>query len=110
MQNQSVDKVETDEAKGTLAVTGTADPFEIVKRTRKAIACAGKIADVVSIGPPPKPGEKKPDEKKEGDKKPADPKKPEPPPCPCPPYHCPPYYGSSYVIVPRETYPPCSIL
>uniref|UniRef100_A0A9I9CSY0 HMA domain-containing protein n=1 Tax=Cucumis melo TaxID=3656 RepID=A0A9I9CSY0_CUCME len=61
---EGVDKVETDEAKGTLAVTGTADPFEIVKRTRKAIACAGKIADVVSIGPPPKPGEKKPDEKK----------------------------------------------
>ncbi|KGN48859.1 hypothetical protein Csa_003365 [Cucumis sativus] len=106
---EGVDKVETDEAKGTLAVIGTADPFEIVKRTRKAIACAGKVADVVSIGPPPKPDEKKPEEKKQEEKKPVD-KKPDPPPCPCPPYPCPPYYGSSYVIVPHETYPSCSIL
>lgn len=86
-----VDKVETDEVKGTLAVTGTADPFDIVKRTRKAIACAGKVVDVVTIGPPPKPEEKKPDDKKPDNKKPddkkPDDKKPDPPPvCPCPPY------------------------
>lgn len=108
-----VDKVETDEVKGTLAVTGTADPFDIVKRTRKAIACAGKVVDVVTIGPPPKPEEKKPDDKKPDNKKPddkkPDDKKPDPPPvCPCPPY--PPYYGSSYIVVPRETYPSCTIL
>ncbi|CAK9320689.1 unnamed protein product [Citrullus colocynthis] len=104
---EGVDKVETDEVKGTLAVTGTADPFDIVKRTRKAIACAGKVVDVVTIGPPPKPEEKKPDVKKPDNKKPDD-KKPDPPPvCPCPPY---PYYGSSYIVVPRETYPSCSIL
>ncbi|XP_038877711.1 heavy metal-associated isoprenylated plant protein 43-like [Benincasa hispida] len=100
---EGVDKVETDEAKGTLSVTGTADPVDIVKRTRKAISCAGKIVDVVSIGPPPKPEEKKPDDKKPDDKKPA------PPPCPCP---CPPYppYSGSYVVVPCETNPSCSIL
>lgn len=109
-----VDKIETDEAKGTVAVTGTADPYDIIVRARKAISCAGKYAEVVSIGPPPKPDdkEKKPDNK---DKKPADDKdKKPPPPCPCPcPYPCPPNYCPSYgyaVVVPRETYPPCSIL
>jgi hypothetical protein len=48
---------------GTLTVTGDADPYEIIVRTRKA----GKFAEVVSIGPPPAPpkkDEKKPDSKK----------------------------------------------
>lgn len=40
-------------------MTGDADPYEIIVRTRKA----GKFAEVVSIGPPPAPP-KKPDEKK----------------------------------------------
>jgi hypothetical protein len=59
-----VDKIEADQAKGTLTVTGNADPYEIIMRTRKT----GKHADVVSIGPPPAPpkqdGQKKPQEKK----------------------------------------------
>ncbi|KAL4644361.1 hypothetical protein ACB092_02G159500 [Castanea dentata] len=60
---QGVDKVEVDEGKGTLTVTGSADPYEIIIRARKT----GKFAQVVSIGPPPappKPEEKKPEEKK----------------------------------------------
>lgn len=58
--------MEVDGAKGTLSVTGDADPYEIIVRARKA----GKFAQVVSIGPPPKPEdnkkaqEKKPEEKK----------------------------------------------
>ncbi|XP_059645329.1 heavy metal-associated isoprenylated plant protein 43-like [Cornus florida] len=66
---EGVDKVEVDEAKGTLTVTGDADPYEIIVRTRKA----GKHAEVVSIGPPPAPPKqdaKKPEEKKPDDKKP----------------------------------------
>ncbi|KAJ4822961.1 hypothetical protein Tsubulata_000321 [Turnera subulata] len=65
-----IDKIETDEAKGTLTVTGNADPYEIVLRTRKA---TGKCAEVVTIGPPPAPpkqdGQKKPEEKKPEAKK-----------------------------------------
>ncbi|KAG6773907.1 hypothetical protein POTOM_021251 [Populus tomentosa] len=61
---EGVDKIEADQAKGTLTVTGNADPYEIIMRTRKT----GKHADVVSIGPPPAPpkedGQKKPEEKK----------------------------------------------
>ncbi|KAL3844726.1 hypothetical protein ACJIZ3_002129 [Penstemon smallii] len=64
-----VDKVEVDGSKGTLTVTGDADPYEIIVRTRKA----GKYAEVVSIGPPPAPqkqeAQKKPDEKKPEEKK-----------------------------------------
>ncbi|XAR73842.1 hypothetical protein NMG60_11007945 [Bertholletia excelsa] len=68
---KGVDKIEVDEARGTLSVTGDADPYEIITRTRKA----GKFAQVVTIGPPPAPpkqqqeGQKKPDEKKPDDKK-----------------------------------------
>ncbi|KAI3519225.1 hypothetical protein L1887_08252 [Cichorium endivia] len=62
---QGVDKIEIDEAKGTLTVTGDADPYEIILRTRKAIKCV----EVVTIGPPPAP-QKKPDEKKPPEKKP----------------------------------------
>ncbi|KDP44572.1 hypothetical protein JCGZ_22154 [Jatropha curcas] len=60
---QGVDKIEVDEAKGTLTVTGTADPYDIIVRVRKA----GKHAEVVSIGPPPPPPKqdaKKPEQKK----------------------------------------------
>ncbi|KAJ0039535.1 hypothetical protein Pint_28341 [Pistacia integerrima] len=60
---QGVDKIEADAAKGTLTVTGNADPFEIIVRTRKT----GKFVQVVSIGPPPPPpkqdGQKKPEQK-----------------------------------------------
>lgn len=52
--------MEVDGAKGTLSVTGDADPYDIIVKTRKV----GKFAEVVSIGPPPKPQEKKPEEKK----------------------------------------------
>ncbi|XP_023003318.1 heavy metal-associated isoprenylated plant protein 43-like [Cucurbita maxima] len=95
---EDVDKVETDEAKGTIGVIGKADPYKIVKITRKAVSSAGKVVEVVSIGPPPKPDEKKPEDKK-----------PDPVPCIC---TCPPYppYGSSYIVVPYETQPSCSIL
>ncbi|XP_052196142.1 heavy metal-associated isoprenylated plant protein 43-like [Diospyros lotus] len=70
---QGVDKIEVDEAKGTLTVTGDADPYEIIVRTKKA----GKFADVVSIGPPPPPPKPQDDPKKpEQDKKPEQ-KKPD---------------------------------
>ncbi|KAJ6997142.1 heavy metal-associated isoprenylated plant protein 43-like [Populus alba x Populus x berolinensis] len=69
---EGVDKIEADQAKGTLTVTGNADPYEIIMRTRKT----GKHADVVSIGPPPAPpkqdGQKKPEEKKPDEKKPEE--------------------------------------
>ncbi|KAK2998871.1 hypothetical protein RJ639_022881 [Escallonia herrerae] len=74
---QGVDKIEIDRTKGTLTVTGEADPYEIIVRTKKA----GKFVEVVSIGPPPappkKPDEKKPDEKKADEKKPPEQKKPD---------------------------------
>ncbi|OAY60786.1 heavy metal-associated isoprenylated plant protein 43 [Manihot esculenta] len=56
---QGVDKMEVDEGKGTLTVTGNADPYEIIVRTRKA----GKYADVVSIGAPPPPPKQEPPKK-----------------------------------------------
>ncbi|KAA8531908.1 hypothetical protein F0562_006375 [Nyssa sinensis] len=58
---QGVDKIEIDGAKGTLTVTGEADPYEIIVQTRKA----GRFAEVVTVGAPPKPeAQKKPEEKK----------------------------------------------
>ncbi|CAA2952541.1 heavy metal-associated isoprenylated plant 43-like [Olea europaea subsp. europaea] len=61
---QGIDKVEVDGTKGTLTVTGDADPYEILVKTRKA----GKYVEVVSIGPPPaqqkQDGPKKAEEKK----------------------------------------------
>ncbi|KAJ6420134.1 hypothetical protein OIU84_030113 [Salix udensis] len=84
---EGVDTIEVDQGKGTLTVTGDADPYDIILRSRKT----GKHVEVVSIGPPPAPpkdgGKKKPEEeKKPEEKKPAE-KKPEekPPPChdPC---------------------------
>lgn len=71
-----VDIVEADVAKGILTVTGAADPYEIIRRTRKT----GKCVEVVSIGPPsapPKPTDPKPtDQKKPEEKKPQPEKKP----------------------------------
>lgn len=64
-----VDKIEIDAAKGTLTVTGDADPVEIITRTRRT----GKTAEVVSVGPPPPPP--KPDAA--GDQKKAEEKKTE---------------------------------
>ncbi|XWS45460.1 hypothetical protein CRYUN_Cryun15aG0138500 [Craigia yunnanensis] len=64
---QGVDKIEVDAAKGTISVTGDADPYEIIVCTRKA----GKYVDLVSVGPPPAPP------KQESQKKPED-KKPDP--------------------------------
>lgn len=53
-----------------MTITGDADPYEIIVRTRKT----GKFVEVVTIGPPPappkKPEEKKTDEKKTDGKKP----------------------------------------
>lgn len=60
-----VDKIEVDAAKGTVSVTGNADPYKIIVSARKA---AGKHADVVSVGPPEA-------QKKQGDKKAEDQKK-----------------------------------
>ncbi|KAL4577654.1 hypothetical protein LXL04_013765 [Taraxacum kok-saghyz] len=72
---QGVDKIEIDVAKGTVTITGDADPYEIISRTKKA----GKFVEVVTVGPPPappkKPEEKKPEEKKPPEKKPEE-KKP----------------------------------
>ncbi|KVI08806.1 heavy metal-associated isoprenylated plant protein 43-like [Cynara cardunculus var. scolymus] len=69
---QGVDKIEIDGAKGTVTVTGDADPYEIILQTKKA----GKFVEVVTIGPPPappkKPEEKKPEEKKQTEKKPEE--------------------------------------
>lgn len=65
--------MELDGAKGTLSVTGDADPYEIVVKTRKA----GKYAEVVSIGPPPKPQEKKPEQPKKPEEKKPEEKKTE---------------------------------
>ncbi|XP_022741801.1 heavy metal-associated isoprenylated plant protein 43-like [Durio zibethinus] len=74
---QGIDKIEVDAAKGTISVTGDADQYEIIVRTRKA----GKFVEPVSVGPPPAPPKqeprKKPDEKKsepKKDDKKADPK------------------------------------
>ncbi|CAL5014369.1 unnamed protein product [Urochloa decumbens] len=64
---QGVDKIEVDSEKGTMTVTGTVDPVDVIVHTRKA----GRRASVISIGAPPKPAE----EKKTDQKKPAEEKK-----------------------------------
>ncbi|XP_010679772.2 heavy metal-associated isoprenylated plant protein 2 [Beta vulgaris subsp. vulgaris] len=56
---EGVNKIEADIEKGTIAVIGDADPYAIITRLRKA----GKSAQFVTVGPPPKPEEKKPDPK-----------------------------------------------
>ncbi|KAG5241181.1 heavy-metal-associated domain-containing family protein [Salix suchowensis] len=48
---EGVDTIEVDQGKGTLTVTGDADPYDIILRSRKT----GKHVEVVSIGPPPAP-------------------------------------------------------
>ncbi|KAE8010527.1 hypothetical protein FH972_006894 [Carpinus fangiana] len=101
-----VDKVEADAAKGTLTVTGDADPYEIIVHIRKA----GKCAEVVSIGPPPAPP-KKPDEKEPDKKKPDHPKiKVQ---IPCMPHNC-LFVCEPVAMVPvglwDEPNPPCSIM
>lgn len=68
-----VDKIEVDEGKGTLTVTGDADPYDIIVRTRKV----GKYAQVVSIGPPPPPPKQQDTQKKPEEKRPDPKKKPE---------------------------------
>ncbi|KAJ9147047.1 hypothetical protein P3X46_029252 [Hevea brasiliensis] len=103
-----VDKIEVDEGKGTLTVTGSADPYEIIVRTRKA----GKHVEVVTIGPPPPPPkqpqaqdqQKKPEDKKE-EKKPQQ-KSQIHDPLTCP--QC-----QSIIVVPmgyHERSPSCSIM
>lgn len=60
-----MDKIEVDAAKGTLTVTGNADPYDIIVRCRRA----GKFAEVVTVGPPPAPTKPKEDEKKKQEEK-----------------------------------------
>ncbi|EEF40292.1 metal ion binding protein, putative [Ricinus communis] len=48
---------EIDSEKGTLTVIGEVDPFQVVKRLKRA----GKIAEIISVGPPKR-------ESKEADK------------------------------------------
>ncbi|KAK8717579.1 hypothetical protein V6N13_044840 [Hibiscus sabdariffa] len=65
---QGVDKIEVDAGKGTISVTGDADPYDIIVRTRKV----GRHVELVSVGPPPQPPkepQKKPEEKKPEPKK-----------------------------------------
>ncbi|KAM3363093.1 heavy metal-associated isoprenylated plant protein 43 [Capsicum galapagoense] len=110
-----VEKVEIDEAKGTLSVTGDADPYKVIVRSRKA----GKFAEVVSIGPPPPPP--KPDATKKPELKPKPQPQPEPqpmaqiygPPPPIMPQVCPCCQRLPHVVhVTRteEPTPQCSIL
>lgn len=72
-----MDKLEVDAAKGTLTVTGDCDPYEIIVRTRKKC----KYAEVVSIGPPPKPQEKEKKTEKKPEKKVEPYHMPYPQPC-----------------------------
>ncbi|XP_006340656.1 uncharacterized protein [Solanum tuberosum] len=109
-----VEKIEIDGAKGTLSVTGNADPYEVIVRSRKA----GKFAEVISIGPPPAPpkpdGPKKPEQK--GSKPEPDPQTMAHmfgPPPPLMPSVCPCCQRSPHVVhVTRreEPTPQCSIL
>ncbi|KAK1305726.1 hypothetical protein QJS10_CPA10g01330 [Acorus calamus] len=55
---QGVDKIEINVDKGMLAVTGDADPIDIIMQTRKTY----KFAKVVTIGPPPQPSKSDGDE------------------------------------------------
>lgn len=108
-----MDKIEADEAKGTLTVTGNADPYDIIIRTRKT----GKHAEVVSVGPPPPPpreqdGQKKDDKKKTEEKK-AEEKMTEQAKAPIhDPHACP--QCQRIIIMPMDYYdqpnPSCSIM
>ncbi|KAJ9681606.1 hypothetical protein PVL29_017826 [Vitis rotundifolia] len=50
-----IDEIAVDIEKGTLTVVGTVDPACLTKKIRKS----GKMAEIVSVGPP-KPPEKEP--------------------------------------------------
>ncbi|KAB2051574.1 hypothetical protein ERO13_A12G062900v2 [Gossypium hirsutum] len=96
---QGVDKIEVDAAKGTISVTGDADPYDIIVRTRKV----GKFVELVSVGPPPAPPkepQKKPEEKK------AEPKKDDKKTDPNPQFHYPVVYMDRY----NEPNVGCSIM
>ncbi|OAY83663.1 heavy metal-associated isoprenylated plant protein 43-like [Ananas comosus] len=96
---EGVDKIEMDSAKSTLTVTGNVDPIDVIVRTRKV----GRYAEVISVGPPPKPDEKKPDEKK------PDAKKPDlPPPVFIPVPSC--SVCQRTIVVDEYCHTPCSIL
>ncbi|KAJ3694323.1 hypothetical protein LUZ60_009803 [Juncus effusus] len=63
---EGIDKIDANSEKGTLVVTGDVDPIDVIVRVRKA----GKRAEIITIGPPPKPEEKKKeDEKKKAEEK-----------------------------------------
>ncbi|XVF17936.1 hypothetical protein REPUB_Repub10bG0167800 [Reevesia pubescens] len=106
---QGVDKIEVDAAKGTISVTGDADPYDIIVRTRKA----GKFVELISVGPPPAPPkqepQKKPEEKPEPKK---DDKKPDPKTQIHNPQTCPICQQMSVVYMDRYAEPnmTCSIL
>lgn len=96
-----MNKIEADPEKGTIAVIGVADPYDIIMRLRKA----GKKASFVSVGPPPKPEEKKPDDKCKDVMKICH-------QCPCS------YPGGCWACKPitvmtldyQDPYPPCSLM
>ncbi|KAJ6857778.1 hypothetical protein NC651_039262 [Populus alba x Populus x berolinensis] len=56
---EGIDEIAVDIAKGTLTVIGVVDPVQVAKKLRKS----GKMAEVVSVGPP----KKEPDEEKVDD-------------------------------------------
>ncbi|XP_019182612.1 PREDICTED: heavy metal-associated isoprenylated plant protein 2-like [Ipomoea nil] len=110
---EGVDKIEIDEAKGSLSVTGSCDPYEIIVKIKKT----GKFMEVVSIGPPPAPpkqdapkkaGEKKPEGKKAEEKKNGDEQiYPGYIYFPPPPLYYPPL---EHVTQPQDSTPLCNIL
>ncbi|KAF7138482.1 hypothetical protein RHSIM_Rhsim07G0216600 [Rhododendron simsii] len=90
-----IDEISVDSEKGIVTVIGDVDPVKVTDQIRKA----GKIVDIISVGPPKKPEPKK-EEKKKEEKKKEEKKCPEVifpwswawPPCPppCPPPRLPP--------------------
>ncbi|XP_058775714.1 heavy metal-associated isoprenylated plant protein 43-like [Vicia villosa] len=65
---QGIDEIEVDEEKGTLTITGNADPYDVIVKIKKI----RKNAKVLSIGPPDIP----PPPKQDSPKKPKEKKKP----------------------------------
>ncbi|XP_031486732.1 heavy metal-associated isoprenylated plant protein 2-like [Nymphaea colorata] len=53
-----IDKIEIDAEKSTVTVIGNVDPVAVVTRLKKA----GKMVQIVTVGPPPKVEEKKKEE------------------------------------------------
>ncbi|KAF5182278.1 hypothetical protein FRX31_028135 [Thalictrum thalictroides] len=96
-----VDKIEVDAAKGTLSVTGDADPYKIIGRIKKT----KKFIEIVTIGPPPPPPKSGGDQKKPEDPKKAGDNKTE--------VHAHFYAHHSCAVCDgygRELYPSCSIM